>query len=78
MDILIVDNDVLENSELFNITLERNGLDSRITLDPVDGLVEITDNDGSYTHCYCCLTIVSHTTQRTHSFNSLIYSHFSL
>ena len=38
----IVDDDVLENSELFNVTLERNGLDTRITLDPVDGLVEIT------------------------------------
>ena len=61
---------------ILNITLERNGLERRIALDPVDGLVEITDNDGSYTHCYCCLTIVSHTTQRTHSFNSLIYSHF--
>ena len=42
MDIPIVDDDVLENSELFNVSLERNGLDSRITLDPVDGLVEIT------------------------------------
>ena len=46
MDIPIVDDDVLENSELFNVTLERNGLDSRITLNPVDGLVEIT---GMYT-----------------------------
>ena len=42
VDIPIVDDDVLENSELFNVSLERNGLDSRITLDPVDGLVEIT------------------------------------
>ena len=42
MDIPIVDDAVLENSELFNVTLERNGLDTRITLDPVDGLVEIT------------------------------------
>ena len=49
VDIPIVDDDVLENSELFNVTLERNGLDSRITLDPVDGLVEITDNDGTHT-----------------------------
>ena len=36
MDIPIVDDDVLENSELFNVSLERNGLDTRITLDPVD------------------------------------------
>ena len=49
VDIPIVDDDVLENSELFNVTLERNGLDSVITLDPVDGLVEITDNDGTHT-----------------------------
>ena len=47
--ILIVDDAVLENYELFNVTLERNGLDTRITLDPVDGLVEITDNDGMCT-----------------------------
>ena len=49
VDIPIVDDDVLENSELFNVTLEGNGLDSRITLDPVDGLVEITDNYGMCT-----------------------------
>ena len=42
VDIPIVDDDVLENSELFNVSLERNGLDSVITLNPVDGLVEIT------------------------------------
>ena len=50
MDIPIVDDDVLENYELFNVTLERNGLDSRITLDPVDGLVEITDNESMGTN----------------------------
>ena len=50
MDIPIVDDDVLENSELFNFILERNGLDGRITLNPVDGLVEITDNDGMGTN----------------------------
>ena len=49
VDIPIVDDDVLENSELFSVSLERNGLDTRITLDPVDGLVEITDNDGTHT-----------------------------
>ena len=42
VDIPIVDDDVLENSELFNVSLERNGLDSVITLNPVDGHVEIT------------------------------------
>ena len=49
VDIPIVDDDVLENSELFSVSLERNGLDTRITLDPMDGLVEITDNDGMCT-----------------------------
>ena len=49
VDIPIVDDDVLENSELFNVALERNGLDGRITLDPVDGMVEIIDNDGTHT-----------------------------
>ena len=49
VDIPIVNDDVLENSELFNVTLERNGLDGRITRDPVDGMVEITDNGGTHT-----------------------------
>ena len=47
MDIPIVDDDVLENSELFNVIL---GLDGRITLNPVDGLVEITDNESMGTN----------------------------
>ena len=50
MAIPIVDDDVLEKSELFNVILERNGLDSVITLDPVDGLVEITDNESMGTN----------------------------
>ena len=50
VDIPIVDDAVLENSELFNVSLERNELDSRITLDPVDGLVEITDNESMGTN----------------------------
>ena len=46
-DISIVNDTVLENEEAFNVTLSRTiGLDSRITLDPVDGVVVITDNDG--------------------------------
>ena len=42
----IVDDEVPENTEFFNLTLKRNG---RIQLDPVDGIVEITDNDGMCT-----------------------------
>ena len=44
----IVD-DILENDETFNVTLERTpDLDSSITLAPVDGLVQITNDDGRY------------------------------
>ena len=47
--VTIVDDDILEMTESFDVTLERTpGLDSRITLDPVDGVVEITDDDGEY------------------------------
>ena len=46
---LWMDDEVPENTEYFNLTLERNGLHERIQLDPVDGLVQITDNDGTCT-----------------------------
>ena len=46
-NITIVDDMVLELLESFSVTLERTpGLDDRITLDPIDGVVEINDNDG--------------------------------
>ena len=49
VDVTIVDDDVLENVESFDVTLERTlGLDTRITLDPVDGAIEITDNEGLF------------------------------
>ena len=44
VDVTTVDDNVLENVESFDVTLERTpGLDMRITLDPVDGVVEITE-----------------------------------
>ena len=47
VNVSIVDDGTLELMESFSITLERTpGLDDRIDLDPVDGVVEITDNDG--------------------------------
>ena len=47
IEIPIVDDMIVEETESFFVTLERTpGLDSRITLDPVDGEIEITDNDG--------------------------------
>ena len=51
VNVSIVDDDVLEMTESFTVTLERiSGLDSRITLDPVDGVIEITDDDGEYSY----------------------------
>ena len=43
----IVDDMIVELTELFSFTLEEtSGLNSRITLNPVDGVVEIIDTDG--------------------------------
>ena len=51
MDVSIVDDVVQENVESFNISLKRTpDLDSRIVLHPVNGVVEITDDDGRYTY----------------------------
>ena len=49
-----IENDmIVEITESFFVTLERTpDLDSRITLNPVDGEIEITDNDGVYTNVY--------------------------
>ena len=56
----IIDDTTLENSETFHITLERTpGLSSDITLDPVNGVVEITDNDGKYCVTYTCTAVES-------------------
>ena len=47
MNVTIEDDEVLETTEFFSITMERTlGLDDRIELDPVDGMVQINDNDG--------------------------------
>ena len=49
VDVYIMDDITLENDESFDLTLERtSGLNSRITLDPVNGVVEITDNDADF------------------------------
>ena len=49
VNVTIVDDDVLENVKSFSVTLERTpGLDMRITLDPVDREIEITDDDGLF------------------------------
>ena len=46
VNITITDDEVLENLELFSVTLRRNGLDPRISLDPTVAEIQITDNDG--------------------------------
>ena len=53
VDVLIEDDDVCEPTESFSITLERTlGLDDRIDLDPVNGEVEINDNEGRLLPCF--------------------------
>lgn len=48
-NVAIEDDDLSENVESFTVTLERSpGLEMRITLDPVDGVVEIRDDDGLF------------------------------
>ena len=47
VNVTIVDDGIHEMTESFTVTLDRTpSLDSRITLDPVDGVVEISDVDG--------------------------------
>ena len=47
MDVPIMDDKTLELTETFIITLDRTpALENRITLNPVDGDIEILDNDG--------------------------------
>ena len=52
VDVTIVDDDVSEGDESFNVTLERTpGLNMRITLNPVDGIINIIENDkGEYNY----------------------------
>ena len=52
MNVTIVDDLVDEPHEYFNFTLERTpDLDTRISLNPVDGRIAIIDNDGKYLIC---------------------------
>ena len=51
VDVVIVDDILLEDTELFDVTLERPPeLDNRITLTPIDGEIEIIDDDGMIHH----------------------------
>ena len=47
VNVSIINDVVLENVESFDVILDRAPeLDSRITLEPVNGVIELTDNDG--------------------------------
>ena len=49
VDVPIMNDTDDEPDEMFTITLERTpGLNDRITLDPVDGVVIIIDDDGKF------------------------------
>ena len=48
-NVTIVDDDVAELTESFFVRVGRTeGLDERITLDPVEAEIEIVDNDGEW------------------------------
>ena len=50
VNVTIVDDSVDEPEEKFRVSLERTpDLDSRITLEPVDGEIVIVDDDGNNT-----------------------------
>ena len=58
MNVTIENDAVLEDTESFDVTLERTfDLDNRITLDPVDGVIEITDNDCKSVNAYQFIVI---------------------
>ena len=55
VNIPITNDNTLENKESFFVNLNRNGLDSRITLDPTREEIEILDDDGSVVIPYTCV-----------------------
>ena len=55
VNIPITNDNTLENTESFFVNLNRNGLESRITLDPTRGEIEILDDDDSMVIPYTCV-----------------------
>ena len=55
VNVSITNDNTLENAEFFFVNLNRNGLDSRITLDPTRGEIEILDDDNSMVLFYTCV-----------------------
>ena len=55
VNVSITNDDILETTESFFVNLNRNGLDSRIMLDPTRGEIEILDDDDSMIIPYTCV-----------------------
>ena len=55
VNVPITNDDTLETTESFFVNLDRNGLESRITLDPILGEIEILDDDDSMVIIYTCV-----------------------
>ena len=55
VNVSITNDDTLENTKSFFVNLDRNGLDSRITLNPTRGEIEILDDDDSMVIPYTCV-----------------------
>ena len=53
--IAIVEDDTTENVEMFNVSLSQSisGLDPRISLEPVDAVVEIIDANSTFIEVHC-------------------------
>ena len=49
--IRIIDNEVLEDPEIFSVRLFRNGLNDYFTVSRHSATVEITDDDGRFEMC---------------------------
>ena len=68
----ITDDEAVENSELFSITL--CSLDHRVDLTGATTLVQITDNDGRYLHALTLYTIEAYNTKKYSLCNSNCYN----
>ena len=66
--VTIIDDLIDEPVESFNATLDRSpGLDVRITLSPVEAVIEIDDNDGIAISIYTSCLIVTPPPPLSHS-----------
>ena len=69
--VTIIDDLIDEPVESFNATLDRSpGLDVRITLSPVEAVIEIDDNDGIAISIYTSCLIVTHPPPPSHTLST--------